>query len=476
MELEIVIGLEIHAQISTKTKMFCACKNNSFGMEANTNVCPVCMAFPGMLPVINKEAVRKGVIAALTLNCEIPSFSKFDRKNYFYPDLPPGFQISQYDEPVSKEGFVEIAINGEKKKIRVLRLHLENDAGKLTHTGGDTLLDFNRAGCPLMEIVSYPDMHSAEEARIYAQTVQQLLRHSGSSDCDMEKGMMRFDASVSLRPKGEEKLYPRAEIKNLNSFRSLEAAIAYEVKRQGKLWEAGTVPTSEQTVGWDDTRGTTELLREKESAADYRYFPEPDLPPVEITEEQLKEWKTLVPETPMQKYERFMQTFALGEAEARFFSEDPALAKYFEEVAEKSKNPKAAASFVGTILVKRLKDEGQWIENSAIQADQLAELIRLVDEGKISNTIAKSTIFDEMMKTGKDPKQIVEEQGLSQKNDSAEIETWCKAAIAQNPQAAADVKAGIQKALGSLVGLAMKESKGQANPKLVNESLMKLLS
>lgn len=475
MELEVIIGLEIHAQISTKTKLFCSCSNDSFGKEANTNVCPICMAFPGMLPVINEEAVRKGTIAALSLNCEIPRHSKFDRKNYFYPDLPPGYQISQYDEPVSKEGHVEISLDGTKKTIRILRLHLENDAGKLTHTGNSTLLDFNRAGCPLMEIVSYPDLRGSKEARAYAETIQQILRYCGSSSCDMEKGMMRFDASVSMRPVGDEKLYPRAEIKNLNSFRSLEAAIEYEIKRHTKLWEAGTPPPSEQTVGWDDDRGTTEVLREKESAADYRYFPEPDLPPVEINETQLAEWRKEVPESPMQKYERFLEK-GLGEAEARFLSDEPLLARYFEEVAEKSGNYKTASSFVGTILVKRLKDEGKWIEDSPISAAQLVELIQLIDQGTISNNVAKTTVFDEMMKSGKNPKQIVEEQGLVQKSDAGEIEKWCQAAIAANPQAAADVKAGTMKALGSLVGMAMKESKGQANPKMVNEVLLKLLA
>jgi len=475
MELETIIGLEIHAQISSATKMFCSCANNSFGKEANTNVCPICMAFPGMLPVINEEAVRKGAIAALALGCEIPQHSKFDRKNYFYPDLPPGFQISQYDEPISKEGKLEINLEEGKKTIRIIRLHLENDAGKLTHTSGGTLLDFNRAGCPLMEIVSYPDMRSSKEARAYAEAVQKILRYCGSSDCDMEKGMMRFDASVSLRPKGEENLYPRAEIKNLNSFRSLEAAIEYEVSRQKEMWEKGAPLASEQTVGWDDERGTTQVLREKESAADYRYFPEPDLPPVEISEAQLTEWRKQVPESPMEKYERFMSSFELGEAEARFLSEDPDLARYFEEVVQKSGNHKSAAAFVGTVLVKRMKDEGKWMNDSPVTAEQLAELIQLVDKGEISNNVAKSTVFDEMMKSSKNPAAIVEELGLTQKSDAGEIEKWCQTAIAAHPQAAADVKAGTMKAIGTLVGAVMKESKGQANPKMVNEVLMKLL-
>lgn len=475
MELEVIIGLEIHAQISTKTKLFCSCLNDSFGKEPNSNVCPICMGFPGMLPVVNKEAIKKGAIAALTLQCSLPPHSKFDRKNYFYPDLPAGYQTSQFDEPVSKEGAVEILLDDKKKTIRLVRLHLENDAGKLTHTGDNTLLDYNRSGCPLMEIVSYPDIRSAKEARIYAEAIQQILRYSGSSSCDMEKGMMRFDASVSLRPKGEDKLYPRAEIKNLNSFRSLEAAIEYEIKRQSALWEAGTPQDAEQTVGWDDDRGTTLILREKESAADYRYFPEPDLPPIEISEENLADWKKQIPELPMQKYERFLSEYSLSEHDARFYCEDTNLANYFEEVAKATKNPKTAHSFIATILLKRLKDDGKEIQESPISAEQLAELIQMIDDGTISNNTAKSTVFEEMFVSGKSPKSIVEEKGLVQKSDSGEIENWCKASIAANPQAAADVKAGIQKAMGTLVGFVMKDSKGQANPKMVNDILSKLL-
>ncbi len=475
MELEVIIGLEIHAQISSKTKMFCSCLNDSFGKEPNTNVCPICMGFPGMLPVVNKENVEKGAIAALALQCTLPSRSKFDRKNYFYPDLPAGYQTSQFDEPISVEGKVEILFEGQKKVIRLVRLHLENDAGKLTHSGNNTLLDYNRSGCPLMEIVSYPDIRSPKEARAYAETIQQILRYSGSSSCDMEKGMMRFDASVSLRPKGEDKLYPRAEIKNLNSFRSLEAAIEYEIKRQTVLWEAGTPQMVEQTVGWDDDRGTTVIMREKESAADYRYFPEPDLPPIEISEEELTRWKKAIPELPMQKYERFLSEYALGEADARFYCEDFALATYFEEVAKASKNPKATHSFVSTILMKRIRDEAKTIQESPISATQLAELIALIDQGVISNNTAKSTVFEEMFLTNKPAKDIVEANGLVQKSDSGEIENWCKAAIEANPQAALDVKAGTQKALGTLVGHVMKLSKGQANPKMVNDILAKLL-
>lgn len=474
-DFEAVIGLEIHAQMSTKTKMFCSCDNDSFGKKANINVCPICMGYPGVLPVPNKDAIEKGIKAALALKCGILEFSKFDRKNYFYPDLPYGYQISQFDEPVSEKGYVEIFLDGEKNKIGVTRLHLENDAGKLTHTANCTLLDFNRAGTPLMEIVSEPDMRSAKEAREYAETVQKILRYCGSSDCDMEKGMMRFDASVSIRKKGEEVLNPRGEIKNLNSFRSLETAINYEIQRQIDLWNEGTPLSNDQTLGWDDARGTTKVLRSKESSADYRYFPEPDIPPLEITPEQIEAWRLEVSELPMEKYERFISDLGLPEQEARFYTESKELADYFEEVAKNSGNTKSASSFVGTILVKRLADAKIRISDSPVSTDQIAKLIKLVDDGTISNNVAKTEVFDEMMNSSKDPEKIVEEKGLAQVSDGSAIEEMCQAAIDANPGAAEDFKGGKDRALGAMVAYVMKESRGQANPKMVNDTLRKLL-
>ncbi|MFT7184234.1 MAG: aspartyl-tRNA(Asn)/glutamyl-tRNA(Gln) amidotransferase subunit B [Oceanicoccus sp.] len=474
-EYEVIIGLEIHAQIDTKSKFFSPASNDSFGKEPNTNVSAICMGMPGTLPVPSREAIEKGAKAALALGCELAKYSKFDRKNYFYPDLPYGYQISQFDEPISNNGVVDILINGEKKKIGITRLHLECDAGKLVHTGKDTLLDFNRAGAPLMEIVTDPDLRSAEEARVLAESVQKILRYVGSSKCDMEKGMMRFDASVSLRPMGEDKLYPRAEIKNLNSFRSLEMAINYEIKRQTKLWNAGTPSTEEKTVGWDDDRGTTVVMRTKESAADYRYFPEPDIPPIVLTDEQIEGWKKEVPELPLAKFERFMEEFGLKEIEATFYTESRDLADLFEHTAKDSGNAKAANSFVGTILVKQLKDAGLSIADSPVSKDHLVELIKLVEKGTISNSVAKSTVFDEMMKTGTMPAVIVEEEGLAQVSDTGAIEEMCKKAIEANPSAIEDIKGGKMKAMGSLVGYVMKESKGQANPGMVNDILKKLL-
>ncbi len=475
MEFEAVIGLEIHAQISTKSKLFSAVDNDSFGKEPNINTSVICMGFPGVLPVPNQEAVEKGAKAALALKCTVARHSKFDRKNYFYPDLPSGYQISQYDEPISKNGLVEFLLGGEKKQVRITRLHLENDAGKLVHTGNDTLLDFNRAGTPLMEIVSEPDLRSAKEARAYAETVQQILRYVGSSDCDMEKGMMRFDASVSIRPKGETKLYPRAEIKNLNSFRSLETAIDYEIQRQVELWEAGNPVKEEVTVGWDDDRGTTEILRSKESAADYRYFPEPDIPPIDLSEEQIEMWRKEVPELPLDKQERFAKEYELNEADLQMFTESLALADFFEAVAKGAKNPKAASSFVGTVLPKQLKDAGIDFKDSPITAEHLIELIQLVDEGTISNNVAKSTVFEAMMRDGSMPKDLVTRLGLVQMSDTSELEALCKAAMEANPQVVDDLKSGKGKALGALVGHVMKASQGKANPKMVNDILQKLL-
>lgn len=476
MEFESVIGLEIHIEMSTKTKMFCGCSNDNFGAKPNTNVCPICMGFPGMLPVPNKETIKKGAIAAMALKCKINKHSKFDRKNYFYPDLPLGFQISQYDEPLSQNGELNIVLdNGKEKKIGITRLHIENDAGKLTHIANGTLVDFNRAGKPLMEIVSEPDMRSAKEAKEYAEVIQKLIRYAGSSDCDMEKGQMRFDASVSIRPKGEAKLYPRAEIKNLNSFRSLESAIEYEIQRQIGLWNKNDGIKGEQTLGWDENKGETYLLRDKESAADYRYFPEPDIPPMDITEEMITKWKKEVPESPVSVMLRFKDTYGLKDAEAKFFSEDAKMAKLFEEVAIETKNGKAAASFIGTILISKLKEKAKRLNEAKITKDHLIELIKLVDKNQISNNVAKGDIFEEMMETGKMPSAIIKEKGIMQLSGEEEIKALCEQAILENAQAVSDVKAGKTKAMATIIGSVMKISKGRANPKLVNEILAKLL-
>jgi aspartyl-tRNA(Asn)/glutamyl-tRNA(Gln) amidotransferase subunit B len=473
---EAVIGLEIHAQISTKTKLFCGCDNDSFGKAPNTNVCPICMGFPGMLPAPNVLAVEKGLKGALALKCTLKNFSKFDRKNYFYPDLPNGFQISQFDEPVSEKGTVEIEVNGKPMTIGITRLHLENDAGKLTHVSGGSLVDYNRSGTPLMEVVSDPDMHTAQEASTYARMVQSIMRYVGASDADMEKGMMRFDASVSTRPVGEDKLYPRAEIKNLNSFRALESAINYEIKRQEKLWEEGKPMDQEITVGWLDDQQKTKLMRTKENAADYRYFPEPDLPPLTISNERIKELEAEIPELPLEKRRKFIEKYGTSEEEALFFCEEPKLARFFEEVAEGSGEHKKAASFVGTVLLGRLKNDGKSLGDCKITSEQMTNLVKLIAKGDISNNIAKTTVFDAMYENGDDPETVIEREGLKQVSDTGAIEGMVDKVIADNPGPVQDVKDGKERAVGFLVGQIMKESRGQANPKMVNEMLRKKLS
>lgn len=472
---EAVIGLEIHAQIRTDSKMFCPCSSDSFNKEPNINTCPVCMGFPGQLPVINEEAVRRGVKASLALHCEVQGFSKFDRKNYFYPDLPKGFQISQYDQPLALNGWLEVEVNGEKKKVRIHRLHLEDDAGKLTHIQNGTLCDYNRSGIALMEIVSEPDMHTAAEAGAYARAMQATLRFVGASDADMEKGMMRFDASVSIRPKGDDKLYPRAEIKNLNSFRSLESAIGYEIERQSALWEEGKPMEKEITVGWTDDKGKTYFLRDKEGADDYRYFPEPDLPPVKVTADFIDQLKKELPELPTEKRVRYMEEFGVSQAEAILLSSDPALASYFDAVVGESGDPKKSATFVSTILMAHLKKNGMEIAESKVQPSALASLIKMVNDGKISMNIAKGEVFEEMFEKGADPENIVREKGLEQVSDASELEKLCQQVIDENSQSLEDYKKGKEQAFFFLVGQAMKKTKGQANAQMVTDILRKAL-
>lgn len=477
MDLEAVIGLEIHAQISSKTKMFCRCDNDSWDKEPNVNTCPVCMGFPGQLPVVNKDAVEKGIRAALALNCTIPLNCKFDRKNYFYPDNPKGFQISQFDEPLSKEGFIDVQIPDENRviKVGITRLHLEDDAGKLTHVRNGSLLDFNRSGTPLMEIVSDPDLRSAKEAGAYAREIQKIVRYVGSSEADMEKGMMRFDASVSLRPRGEDKLYARAEIKNLNSFKSLESAILYEIERQKELWEKDEQMKSPVTVGWDEEKGITFFMREKEESDDYRYFPEPDIPPLLIDEKMVEKFRAQIPELPNVKRNRYMSELGLNEDDARILSENLKLAQYFEEVVNVSGDSRKSVSFINTILMKHLNDELIEVDQQKVSAQMLGELIKLVNEGQISNNSAKGEVFEAMYATGKTPQEIVEEKGLKQVSDSGAIEEACKKVMEVNPGPVADVKAGKEKAIGFLVGMVMKEMKGQGNPQIVNDLMRKLL-
>lgn len=475
MEYEPVIGLEIHCRINTKTKMFCRCDNNIFNAKPNTHMCPICMGFPGMLPLVNKEAVKKGVKAALALGCGIPEFSKMDRKSYFYPDLPKGYQISQYDLPVSEKGKITITLpDNSTKDIGITRLHLEDDAGKLTHTAGGTLVDYNRSGTPLMEIVSDPDIRNVEEASAYARQLQKVVRYVDSSDADMEKGQMRFDINVSVRPKGQEKFGTRAEVKNLNSFRSLEKAIDYEIKRQIELIEGGGEVVQE-TRGWDDEKEITMSQRGKEEAADYRYFPEPDIPPIVITKEMVKEIREEIPELADEKIGRYQSELNLPQEHAQHLASDAALAKYFEVALSISNEPKKTANWVLSELLGVLRGQGLSISESKISAKNLGKLVKLIEEGTITGKIAKD-IFEEVYNGDLDPEKFVEEKGLKVMSDTGELEKICQDVMDRNPNMVADFKGGKEKAIGGLVGQVMGATKGTANPKAVNDILRKLLT
>lgn len=475
MEYEPVIGLEIHCRMSTKTKMFCRCSNIIFNEPPNSHVCPICMGFPGMLPLINEEAVKKAIKGALALGCSIPEFSKMDRKSYFYPDLPKGYQISQYDLPISEKGKVTIQLSdGSVKDIGITRLHIEDDAGKLTHTNGSTLVDFNRSGTPLMEIVSDPDIRSVEEASAYARQLQKVMRYVDASDADMEKGQMRFDINVSIRPKGQKEFGTKSEVKNLNSFRSLEKAIAYEIKRQTELIENGG-KVIQETRGWDDEKEITVEQRTKEEAADYRYFPEPDIPPIVVTKEMIEEIKKEIPELHTAKADRYQSELKLPAQDANQLAGDANLAAYYEKALAISNEAKKTANWLLSELLGLLKSKGLTIQESNLSAENLGKLVKLIEDGMITGKIAKD-IFIEVYEGNLDPEKVVEEKGLKVMEDTGELEKICQEVIDKNPQTVADFKGGKEKALGGLVGQVMGATKGTANPKSVNEILRKLLS
>lgn len=468
-----VAGLEIHARIKTKTKMFCGCDNDTFGKEPNTHVCPVCMGFPGTLPNVNAEAVVLGAKTALALGCDIPHFSKFDRKSYFYPDLPSGYQISQFDEPVSENGKVEFFVNGEKKSIRMNRLHLENDAGKLVHEGGISLVDLNRAGSPLMEMVTEADFRSPEEIVAFLKELQKILRTVGSSYADMEKGMMRCDVNISLRPKGQKELGTKAEMKNMNSFGNIEKAVRAEIKRQKKILESGG-KVDQETRGWDETKGMTVSQRSKEEAADYRYFPEPDLPPMTFTEEGIANLKETLPELPSAKLERFAEEYKIAWDSAEILAGDHELATYFETATKGSGDAKKTANWVVGDLLAAIKESEGTIADCKLTAENLGKMVAMIAKGDISGKIAKE-IFPELLETGTDVEKMVEEKGLKQVSDTGAIEKICQEVLDANPQMVEDFKGGKEKVLGALVGQVMKNSRGQANPQMANEMLRKLL-
>jgi aspartyl-tRNA(Asn)/glutamyl-tRNA(Gln) amidotransferase subunit B len=491
MEYEAVIGLETHVQLKTKSKMWCGCVNQ-YGSEPNTNVCPVCLGMPGVLPVPNEEALRKTVLTGYLLNCEIPRYGKFDRKNYFYPDAPKNYQLTQYDKPSTANGFVEFEQNGELKKVRITRAHLEEDVGKSTHFERHSGVDFNRAGVPLLEIVSEPDITDPEMAYAYLNALTEILHQGGISDCDMEKGMVRCDVNISVRPKGSTQLGAKIEIKNMNTFSGVRRAAEYEIARQIEVVKSGG-KLIQSTRRWDDVAGITEQMRTKEDAHDYRYFPEPDMMPLAPTDGWLAEVKSHVIELPLARKQRFMREFGLPAGDAEVFRINPALAAYYEGIAKQAKNPKAVANWVINNLQARLAElnEAEKTEQGAMgvepadlklssladlkfKPEAILELVNLV-EGKTISSSAAQTVFTEMFATGKSPAVIVQEKGLAQVSDTGAIEKFCDEAIAANPNPVSDYKAGKVAALNSLKGQVMKLSKGKANPALVGEILERKL-
>lgn len=478
MEFEPVIGLEIHVQLASKTKLFCACPNG-VGEETkpNTAICPVCTGHPGVLPVLTEGALALAVRAGLAMNCKTNAYSSFSRKHYFYPDLPKGYQITQYDEPINGAGYIEITYgpkdNLQKKKIGIHHAHLEEDAAKSSHEDTYSLVDYNRAGCPLLEIVSMPDMRSPDEAYAYLTEIKRLMRWVGASNCDMEKGELRVDVNISLRPKGQEKFGTRAEIKNLNSFKAVREALMYEINRQSEILNGGGRVIQETRL-WDKQELVTKPMRSKEDALDYRYFPEPDLPPVILQEDWLKKVQAGMPELPASKEARFMKA-GLSAYDAGVLTSSREISDYFEEVTKGGKvSLKTASNWIQTDLLGLLHADNKEIEDSPIPAAKLAELLEMTESGKINRKQARE-VFEEIYKNGGSPAKIVEARGMVQVSDEGQLEEWAKAAMAANPKAVADYQKGNKAAIGALVGGVMKMSKGKANPRAISQLLAKLL-
>jgi aspartyl-tRNA(Asn)/glutamyl-tRNA(Gln) amidotransferase subunit B len=471
---DVVIGLEVHVQVRTKSKMFCTCPN-MFGQEPNSLVCPVCMGYPGVMPVPNYEAIRKTFVAGLMCSCEIANFSKFDRKSYFYPDMPKNYQISQYDLPFCNHGKIHISGKGfsgaelADKIIGITRIHLEEDVGKSTHFGHCSGVDFNRAGVPLMEVVSDPDMNSADEAYAYLSALKQIMQYAEISDCDMEKGQMRCDVNISLKPSGAEKLGTKIEIKNLNSFRSIHRSIVHEIERQANMIDTG-IRLIQETRAWNDEKSETFILRSKENAHDYRYFPEPDLLPITLTDEDIAKIKSELPELPEQKRERFIRDYGLTSYDAQVLTLDKFLSDYFDDGAKNTKTPKSLANWITTELLRELNDRNISFGNNPVPVKFLVELTDLISDGTISGKIAK-TVFADLFETRKSPGEIIREKGLVQISDNSAIEKFVIMAVEQNPMQVQQYKEGKTAVVQYFVGQVMKLSKGKANPQIVNKLL-----
>jgi aspartyl-tRNA(Asn)/glutamyl-tRNA(Gln) amidotransferase subunit B len=475
MEFEPVIGLEVHAQLKTKTKIFCGC-STAFGAPPNIHTCPVCLGMPGVLPVLNKQVVEYTLRMAIATHCIINRESRFARKNYFYPDLPKGYQISQYELPIARDGFVDIDLNGEKKRIGITRIHMEEDAGKLTHDPDRPLsmVDFNRTGVPLMEIVSEPDIRSPEEAGAYLRHLRAIVRYLDISDGNMEEGSFRCDANISIRPKGAQAFGTRTELKNLNSFKHVEKALSFEIIRQKEILEDGGQVIQETRL-WDPDKNRSTSMRDKEEAHDYRYFPDPDLLPLVIDDGWIDSIQNAIPELPDEKKKRFVDEYHLPAYDADFLTSSRELADYFEACTIDFPNPKQVSNWVMGSLMGLLNTQGKSIAESPISSKNLAQLLQLIDEKIISSKIAK-TVFDEMARTGSPPKEIVAEKGLVQMTDESAIKTIILKILQQCSTEVNDYKNGKTKLFGFFVGQVMKETKGKANPKIVNEILKKALN
>ena len=474
-DYEVVIGLEVHAELSTKTKIFCSCKTE-FGGEPNTHCCPVCMAMPGALPVLNEKVLEYAVKAGLAMNCTISRDSKNDRKNYFYPDLPKSYQISQFDKPLCEHGYVEIVKpDGEKKKIGITRIHIEEDAGKLNHDdyGRGSLVDLNRAGVPLIEIVSEPDMRSVEEADIYLKKVKSILEYIEVSDCKMQEGSLRADVNISVRKKGQKEFGTRTEMKNMNSFKSISRALEYEIERQIDVIENGGI-IEQETLRWDEVSGKTFSMRDKEDAHDYRYFPEPDLVPIRLSEEYIENIRKNLPELPETRKQRYLSEYKLTEKEANTLTASKYLSDFFEKGVKISNNPKAVCNWLLSDVARILNEKEFEPEDIPFTPEDLAELIGLIDKGTISSKIAKD-VLEEMFEGPKSPSKIIEEKGWIQISDESAIKEIVLKIISENPQSVSDFKNGKDRALGFLVGQAMKETKGKANPQMLNTMFKELM-
>ncbi len=473
MKYEAVIGLETHCQLKTKSKMFCGCANE-FGAEPNTNVCPVCLGMPGVLPVPNERALQLTALTGYLLHCEVPGFAKFDRKNYFYPDVCKDYQITQFDYPSTTTGHVDFEFGGGIERVRITRAHLEEDVGKNNHFDQHSGVDFNRAGVPLLEIVSEPDLNSADKAYEYLNALKEILIYGGVSDCDMEKGRVRCDVNISVRPRGVEALGVKVEIKNMNTFSGVRRAINYEVPRQIETLEAGGTLVQE-TRRWDDVAGITESMRTKEHAHDYRYFPEPDLMPLRPSDEWLAEVRSKVVELPLARKQRFVNDYGIPAQDADVFVGNVSLGGFFEQAVEGADKPKAIANWVINNLQARLVESDTSVDELKFGPEAFRELGATIDSGTISSTGGQE-VFAELFEKGGSPVEIVEAKGLAQVSDSGELEQWCREAIDANPGPADDFRNGKENAINFLKGQVMKASRGKANPQLVGETLARILN